>query len=76
MIASRTSYAVVYIVDGDRSMREPLVDLFTSISMDALAFGDTASFLAAARSGARCILLDIRLPHVDRLELQAHLNAK
>jgi FixJ family two-component response regulator len=81
MIASRKPPSlppgpVVYIVDDDVSMRESLVDLFRSVSMEAVAFADTASFLAAARPGAGCILLDVRLPDLNGLELQAHLNAK
>lgn len=81
MIASRKPPArpfgpVVYIVDDDISMRESLVDLFRSLSIDAVAFEDTESFLAAARPGAGCILLDVRLPDLDGLALQAHLNAK
>ncbi len=81
MIASRQPPAsppgpIVYIVDDDESMRESLVDLFRSLSMNAIAFEDTASFLAAARPGAGCILLDMRLPDLGGLELQAHLNAK
>lgn len=67
---------VVYIVDDDLSIRDALVDLFHSMSMDAVAFADTKTFLAAARPGAGCILLDVRLPDLDGLELQAHLNAK
>ncbi|MGV2140024.1 response regulator transcription factor [Agrobacterium sp. 16-2014-1-2a] len=81
MIASRKPPAsppgpIVYIVDDDESMRESLIDLFRSLSMNAIAFEDTASFLAAARPGAGCILLDMRLPDLGGLELQAHLNAK
>lgn len=81
MIASQKPPAsppdpMVYIVDDDQSMRGSLVDLFRSLSMSATALEDTASFLAAARPGAGCILLDMRLPVLDGLELQAHLNAK
>jgi FixJ family two-component response regulator len=81
MIASRKPPAgptgpVVYIVDDDISMRESLVDLFRSMSIDAVAFENTETFLAAARPGAGCILLDVRLPDLNGLELQAHLNAK
>lgn len=81
MIASRKPPArppgpVVYIVDDDLSMRESLVDLFHSLSIDAVAFENTEPFLAAARPGAGCILLDVRLPDLDGLALQAHLNAK
>ena len=67
---------VVYIVDDDLSILESLVDLFHSLSIDAVAFENTETFLAAARPGAGCILLDVRLPDLDGLALQAHLNAK
>ena len=80
MIASRKppqpAAPVVYIVDDDTSMQESLVDLFRSMSIEAVAFGNTAAFLDAARPGAGCILLDVRLPDLNGLELQEHLNAK
>lgn len=66
---------VVHIVDDDISMRESLVDLFRSMSIEVLAFESTTAFLASARPGAGCILLDVRLPDLDGLELQQRLNA-
>ncbi|AQZ52232.1 response regulator transcription factor [Martelella mediterranea] len=66
---------IVYIVDDDISMRESLVDLLRSMSIDALAFESTEAFLENAGAGAGCILLDVRLPDLDGLELQQKLNA-
>lgn len=67
--------AVVYIVDDDPSIREALVDLFLSVRTDARAFESAQQLLDTAdleRPG--CILLDVRLPGGNGLDLQAHLE--
>lgn len=67
--------AVVYIVDDDPSIREALVDLFLSVRTDAKAFESAQQLLDTAdleRPG--CILLDVRLPGGNGLDLQAHLE--
>jgi len=67
--------AIVYIVDDDISIRESLVDLFSSLKMDAVGFESAAELLAGmdpSRPG--CILLDIRLPGISGLDFQAQLE--
>jgi FixJ family two-component response regulator len=67
--------SVVYIVDDDSSLREALVDLFLSVRTDAQAFESAQHLLDTAdldRPG--CILLDVRLPGGNGLDLQAHLE--
>ncbi|CZT37152.1 response regulator transcription factor [Rhizobium sp. 9140] len=66
---------VVYIVDDDPSIREALVDLFLSVRTGAKAFESARQLLDTAdleRPG--CILLDVRLPGANGLDLQAHLE--
>lgn len=66
---------VIYILDDDLSMRESLVDLFLSMKFEAKAFASPDEFLAQADLGrAGCIVLDVRLPGVNGLDFQAHLE--
>ena len=66
---------VIYILDDDPSMREALVDLFQSMQFDAEAFANPNEFMGLAnldRPG--CIVLDVRLPGVNGLDFQTHLE--
>ena len=66
---------VVYVVDDDPSIREALVDLFQSVRTQAQAFESAQDLLDKAdlkRPG--CILLDVRLPGVNGLDFQVHLE--
>jgi len=66
---------VVYVVDDDPSIREALVDLFLSVRTQAQAFESAQNLLDKAdlkRPG--CILLDVRLPGVNGLDFQVHLE--
>jgi FixJ family two-component response regulator len=66
---------VVYVVDDDPSIREALVDLFISIRTDAKSFESAQELLDNADLGRPgCILLDVRLPVVNGLDFQLHLE--
>ena len=66
---------VVYIVDDDASMREALTDLFLSTQIEAQAFETAQNLLDKADLGrAGCILLDVRLPGLNGLDFQNHLE--
>lgn len=66
---------VVYVVDDDPSIREALVDLFLSIRTDAKSFESSQDLLDNADLGRPgCILLDVRLPGVNGLDFQLHLE--
>lgn len=66
---------VLFVVDDDLSMREALVDLFSSIGITATAFSSTAAFLDSADlNQPGCILLDVRLPGLSGLDLQTQLE--
>ena len=67
--------AVIYILDDDISMRESLVDLFHSMQFEAIAFASPEEFMSRADlSRPGCIVLDVRLPGVNGLDFQAHLE--
>jgi FixJ family two-component response regulator len=65
---------IVFIVDDDRRIRESLTDLLSSYGMNALAFGSAAEYLAYPQpEAAACVILDVRLPDINGLELQSRI---
>jgi FixJ family two-component response regulator len=68
-------HSTVFVVDDDRSVREGLVDLISSVGMKALAFNSAQEFLQHKRPDApACVVLDVRLPGPSGLELQRQLG--
>jgi len=64
----------VFVVDDDRSVREGLVDLISSVGMKAEAFGSAQEFLRHKMPDTpACMVLDVRLPGASGLDLQRHL---
>ena len=71
------SSQLVVIVDDDRSVQNALKDLMESAGLSARCFGSAEEFLEwDMRNQAACLLLDIRMPGMSGLELQAKLNAE
>ncbi len=67
----------VFVVDNDQGMRESLQRLLEAAGLAVETFADAPSFLATYRPDrAGCLLLDIRMPHMNGLELQAELAAR
>jgi FixJ family two-component response regulator len=65
---------VVYVVDDDPRVRDSLSDLLASHGLRVAAFASAAEFVRAPRQDApACLILDVRLPDMDGLELQRHL---
>ena len=64
----------VYIVDDDEAVRDSLSALLESKGYEVTSFGSAAEFLETARSlPAGCLVVDIRMPEMDGLELQQRL---
>jgi two-component system response regulator FixJ len=64
----------VYIVDDDEAVRDSLSILLESKGYTARSFGAAPDFLTAAPSlPAGCLIVDIRMPEMDGLELQQRL---
>src|SRR6516165_6869221 len=64
----------VYIVDDDESVRDSLSALLESKSYAVTSFGSAPEFLETARLlAAGCLIVDIRMPEMDGLELQQRL---
>ena len=65
---------VVHVVDDDPSMRAALVRLLRAAGYEARAYSSAGDFLMAARPDAPgCILLDVRMPGPNGLDLHSAL---
>jgi FixJ family two-component response regulator len=65
---------VTYIVDDEEYVREALARLLASVGLDAVGFPSAEAFLGVWQPGMRgCMVLDLRMPGVDGLEMQARL---
>lgn len=71
-----TEKVVISIVDDDESVRKALKRLIKSVGLRVEAFASAEDFLSSGRSqDVACLLLDLRLPGMSGLELQAELVA-
>jgi len=65
---------IVFVVDDDRSVRDSLRRLITSLGMAVEVFPTAQAFLSAPRGNApACLVLDVRLPGLSGLDLQREL---
>jgi FixJ family two-component response regulator len=65
---------IVFVVDDDESMRNALRRLLTSAGLPVEAFPTARAFLSSPRPDApACLVLDVRLPDLNGLDLQKHL---
>ncbi|WP_058555262.1 response regulator FixJ [Thiohalocapsa sp. ML1] len=64
----------VFVVDDDQAMRSSLQWLIESMGMRVETYASAQDFLDAYYPGrAGCLLLDVRMPGMSGLELQAYL---
>jgi FixJ family two-component response regulator len=65
---------VVLVIDDDESMREALKSLFRSVGLRVEVFGSAADLMRTALPDVpSCLVLDVRLPELSGLDLQAEL---
>ena len=68
---------IVYIVDDDASVRTGLARLLRSAGYAVESFAAAAAFLDREhRAAVACLVLDVRMPGLDGLALQAELSAR
>lgn len=72
----RMTNAVVHIVDDDASVRASLDNLFRSVGLETRLFASAQEFLDSGQTRDRgCLVLDVRLPGLNGLDLQERLAA-
>jgi FixJ family two-component response regulator len=65
---------IVFIIDDDESVRKALERLVTSVGLKAETFSSAKDFLKHdPYDGPACLVLDIRMPGLSGLDLQAEL---
>ncbi len=70
--------ALVFVVDDDQSVREALSSLIRSVGLQVETFASADEFLARRDrllDGPACLVLDVRMPGMNGLDLQRELMA-
>jgi FixJ family two-component response regulator len=66
---------LVAIIDDDDAMQDSLRDLMEAAGLVARCFGSAEAFLESdSHTRAACVIVDIRMPKMSGLELQARLK--
>jgi FixJ family two-component response regulator len=67
---------IVFVVDDDERIREALGDLLASLGMKSLTFGSAGDYIGAEKPDLpACLILDVELPDINGLDLQAEIAA-
>ena len=75
-IIRSTDNPIVYVVDDDPDVRGGLRDVLQSVGLKVDVFGSAAEWLAnKLPEQVSCLVLDVRLPGLSGLDLQAELAA-
>ena len=71
-----TDLGSVSVVDDDASLRESLEALLRSVGFAVEVFASAEAFLKSDRlKSTRCLIVDIRMPGMNGLDLQRELTA-
>lgn len=67
----------VHIIDDEPHLRGSLLNFFESVDIEAVGYGSAGEFLSQAEQDVGgCILLDVQMPDMTGLELQAELTRR
>ncbi len=70
-----SSKARVYVVDDDAAVRDSLIFQLEVEGYEVSGFASGAEFLSAASTlPAGCLIVDVRMPEIDGIELQGRLR--
>ncbi|SRR6266404_3263755 len=70
------SLPLISVVDDDYSVRKSLYGLIRSVGFAVEVFASAEEFLSSDHlSDTRCLILDVRMPKMNGLELQRELAA-
>ena len=73
----QTQPTLVHLVDDDASVRAAVEDLLASVGLDTRSYVSAADFLERARLDAPgCLVLDVRMPGMNGLDLQQELQRR
>ncbi|MBH3331345.1 response regulator transcription factor [Pseudomonas oryzihabitans] len=73
----QTQPTLVHLVDDDASVRAAVEDLLASVGLDTRSYASAADFLERARLDAPgCLVLDVRMPGMNGLDLQQELQRR
>ena len=76
-MATQTKAKLIAIVDDDELMRSALQGMLKSVGLPSQAFESAEEFLNSGQQRqTACLIVDIRMPGMSGLELQAKLNAE
>jgi FixJ family two-component response regulator len=76
-MANQGKTKLVAIVDDDDLMRSALQGMLKSVGLSSQAFASAEEFLKSGQQHqTACLIVDIRMPGMSGLELQAKLNAE
>ena len=68
---------IVAIIDDDEGMQDSLRELLESAGLFARCFGSAEEFLEShLHTRAACLIVDVRMPKMSGLELQARLKGE
>ena len=72
-----TAKATVFVVDDDASVRKALARSIQTANLTVKVFASAREFLdQGPPDGPGCLVLDVRMPGLSGLELQAELNSR
>ena len=66
---------MVLVVDDDSSMRDAVINLLRSVGLSVIGFTSAHELLQSDMAAlANCLIVDVRLPGISGLDLQAELS--